>query len=181
MKEEMGKTIHREEISKGRVFKFGREEVLLPSGVTTHLDIIKHPGAAAIIPYRDGKIALIRQYRHASGGYLWEIPAGCLEPGEVPLACAHREVQEEAGVKAAQMKDLGFAFMVPGYSDEVIHFFLAMKLEEVPVQFDHDEVILEAKWFTRSELMKMIEAGQMTDGKTLVGLFRAFQHIDLMI
>lgn len=180
MNEEMGKTLHREELSQGRVFSFGREEVLLPSGVTTTLDIIKHPGAAAIIPYQDGKIAMIRQYRHASGGYLWEIPAGCLEPGEAPLACAHREVQEEAGVKAAHMKDLGFAFMVPGYSDEVIHFFLATQLEEVPVQLDHDEVILEAKWFTRVELMTMIETGQLTDGKSLVGLFRALHHIDTM-
>lgn len=177
MSEKMGKTLKREVISDGRVFSFGREAVLLPSGVTTQLDIIKHPGAAAVIPYREGKVALIRQYRHASSGYLWEIPAGCLEPEEAPLACAHREVQEEAGVKAQAMTSLGKAFMVPGYSDEVIHFFLATDLEAVEIEHDHDEVILETQWFTPAEINAMIEGGDLTDGKTLVGLYRAFHHL----
>lgn len=177
MTEKPGKTIKRQEMAKGRVFDYGREEVLLPSGVTTELDIIRHPGAAAIIPYRDGRFALIRQYRHASGGYLWEIPAGCLEKNEQPLACAHREVKEEAGVAADRMENLGFAFMVPGYSDEVIHFFLATELQDVPMQHDRDEVILATHWFTRSEIETMIENGEMTDGKTLVGLYRAFQTL----
>lgn len=177
--ENQGKTLNRQEISRGRVFHFGREEVLLPSGVVTDLDIIRHPGAAAVVPYRAGRFALIRQYRHASGGYLWEIPAGCLELNEEPLACAHREVQEEAGVKAAQMKPLGFAFMVPGYSDEVIHFFLATELEDVALNLDRDEVILETAWFSRAELLEMIQAGEITDGKTMVGIFRAFQALDL--
>ena len=177
MDEKMGKTLRREELSQGRVFSFGREEVLLPSGVTTNLDIIKHPGASAIVPYRDGKIALIRQYRHASNGYLWEIPAGCLEPGEAPLACAHREVQEEAGVRASKMDSLGFAFMVPGYSDEIIHFFLATQLEDVAMKHDHDEVILSAQWFSKVELMEMINKGSLTDGKTLLGLYRAFHFL----
>ncbi|MBL92890.1 MAG: ADP-ribose pyrophosphatase [Myxococcales bacterium] len=177
MTEKPGKTIHRQEIAQGRVFTYGREEVLLPSGVTTDLDIIRHPGAAAVIPHRDGQFALIRQYRHASGGYLWEIPAGCLEPNEQPLECAHREVKEEAGVAAGKMVDMGFAFMVPGYSDEVIHFFLATDLEDVPIQHDRDEVILSTDWFTRPEIEAMIQNGELTDGKTLVGLFRAFQTL----
>ena len=93
------------------------------------------------------------------------------------MACAHREVQEEAGVKAQAMTSLGKAFMVPGYSDEVIHFFLATDLEAVEIEHDHDEVILETQWFTPVEINAMIEGGDLTDGKTLVGLYRAFHHL----
>ena len=89
----------------------------------------------------------------------------------------HREVQEEAGVKASRMENLGFAFMVPGYSDEIIHFFFATELEDVSMKHDHDEVILSAQWFSKEQILTMIEKGHLTDGKTLLGLYRAFHHL----
>ena len=133
----------REEIYKGRVVNLAIEEVTLPNGATTRLEVMQHPGAAAAVPlFEDGSIAILRQYRHAVGGWLWEVPAGKLDkPGEEPLECAKRELAEEAGLTAERWHKLGSIYTTPGFCDEIIHLYLARGLESVPTEHERDEVI----------------------------------------
>jgi len=112
------------EIYRGKVVHLFVETVTLPNGHTTTLEVIHHPGAAAVVPFlADRTVLLVRQYRHAAGGYIWEVPAGKLD-GELPEVCARRELVEEAGVEAGRLESLGDIVTTPGFSDEVIHLFL---------------------------------------------------------
>jgi ADP-ribose pyrophosphatase len=116
-------------LHEGRNFDFLVDDVTLPSGHVTQRDIVRHPGAVAIVPVLgNGRVALIRQYRYAAGKMLLEIPAGTPEQGELPLECAARELKEETGYEAEEIEPLLRCFMAPGYSDEVIHFFVAKGL-----------------------------------------------------
>lgn len=165
------------EIYKGRVVDLNLEEVLLPNGRTVSLEIIRHSGAAAVVPMlADGGIVMIRQYRHAAGGMIYEIPAGRLDPGEGPLDCAKRELSEEVGQEAAQWERLGAIFTTPGFTDEKIHLFLASKLSPVAQALEHDEVI-EVVERPLSELITMIRQGEIIDGKTICGLMLAYWHL----
>ncbi len=138
----MEKTLNSRLIHEGRNFDFLVDEVELPSGHVTQRDIVRHPGAVAIVPILgDGRVALIRQFRYATGKTLLEIPAGTLEPGETPLECAKRELKEETGYEAEEFESLLSCFMVPGYSDEVIHFFVARSLRVVGDDPEIDEEI----------------------------------------
>jgi len=111
-------------IHQGRIFKIVKENITLANGVSSDMDIIRHPGASAIIPLSDkNTIILIKQYRHAIGNYIWEIPAGTLDHDEPPIECAKRELIEETGYSANQWQKLGEIISVPGYSDERIHIF----------------------------------------------------------
>jgi ADP-ribose pyrophosphatase len=128
-------------VHRGRSITVQIEDVVLPNGRHVRLDMVRHPGAAAIVPFEDERtVLLIRQYRHAAGGFIWEIPAGKLD-GDTPEVCAHKELAEEAGRRAARLVPLGSVFTTPGFTDEVIHLFAAFDLTPVPQALEHDEVI----------------------------------------
>ena len=159
-------TIHR-----GSVFRLVSENVTLPNGVTVDLDIIRHPGAAAIVALApENSVKMIRQFRHAASGRIWEIPAGTFDDGESPLACAKRELVEEAGVSAAAWRKLGEITPVPGYSDERIHLFLATELTPTVQNLDRDE-LLDVHDIKLAEALEMIHRGEIQDAKTISGLF----------
>jgi ADP-ribose pyrophosphatase len=160
-------------VHQGRVFALHRDQVTLPNGVATTLEVIRHPGAAAIVPVTDrGQVLLIRQYRYAIDAYIWEIPAGTMEPGELPLACAQRELAEEIGVSAQSWQELGVVVPLPAYSDETIHLYRAEGLLPAEQHLDPDE-ILEIHEFRYEETLAMIRTGQIRDAKTITGLMTA--------
>jgi ADP-ribose pyrophosphatase len=160
-------------LHSGRVGTFGLESVVLPNGAAVELEIIRHPGASAVVPlHADGSVTLIRQYRHAAGGMIWEVPAGKLEPSEPPALCASRELEEEAGVRCSQLRLLTTIHTTPGFTDEVIHLFVATELSEVPARPESDEVI-ERHRLPGSEVLAMVRRGEITDGKTICALFLA--------
>ena len=133
-------------------------------------DIVRHPGAVAIVPLlNDGRVALIRQYRYAPGKMLLEIPAGTLELDEPPQECAARELREETGYKARKIEPLLNCFMVPGYSDEVIHFFVARGLQAVGNDLDIDEDI-KLEIYGMDEVHRMIKENIIEDAKTIVAI-----------
>lgn len=162
-------------IHTGRVIKVDQEIVRFPDGTEGSLDMIRHPGAAAVIPMLDRvsdpdpRIVLIHQFRHAADGFIWEIPAGTLSPGEPPEACAHRELIEEAGYRAGTLEFLTDIFTAPGFTDERIHLFLALNLTPAAAAPEHDEFI-SIHEFPWSEIGRMIKKRQIRDGKSLSAL-----------
>lgn len=161
-------------IYRGRVIDLRIEHVRLPNRVEIDLEVIRHPGAAAIAAVDGaGEVVLIRQFRHAAGGYLWEIPAGTLAPGEAPEACARRELGEEAGLEAGSLRHLGAIFTAPGFCDERIHLYLAQDLRERGVRRDADEVIVEVARVPLGRALGMIGEGIIVDAKTVAGLHLA--------
>ena len=169
------------QIYRGRILDVRTERVRLPNGVDVELELIRHIGAAAVVPVDDDlRVALIRQYRHAGGGYMWEIPAGLLDaPDEPPAVCAARELQEETGLRAATLVLLGAYHPTPGYSDEVVRLFLARGLTAGAHTRGADEVIEEMRWVPLQEVLQMILRGEVSDGKTIAGLFWAAAHLDV--
>jgi ADP-ribose pyrophosphatase len=165
------------QIYKGRVITFGLEQVTLPNGVTTTLEIVRHPGAAAVVALaNDATVVLVRQFRHAAGGFIWEIPAGVLDPGEDPAACAARELGEEAGLGARELVALGSILPSPGFCNERIHLFLARDLYSVRQSLEYDEVLtVEHKPF--GEALEMVATGAIQDAKSIAGLHRAAAHL----
>lgn len=164
-------------VKKGRVFDFYTENITLPNGVTMDMEIIRHPGAAAIVPVMgDHTVLLIKQYRHAVGGYIWEIPAGTLEPGEDARGCAERELTEETGYVARHLEQLAPITPLPAYSDERIHLFLATDLTRTKQNLDADE-LLSVHRIDLREAIKMIADGEIQDAKTIAGLHRAVDRL----
>ncbi len=162
----------RRSLHAGRIGDFGLEDVVLPNGRAVTLEILRHPGASAVLPlHADGTVTLLRQHRHAAGGTIWEIPAGKLEPGEPPEACAARELQEEAGLTGA-LESLGLIFPAPAYTDEQIHLFLATSLCPAPASPEADEV-LEPVRLPLSEALAMVQRGDIVDAKTIAALLHA--------
>lgn len=169
----------RKHIFKGRVIDVGTEDVTLPSGVTVTLDVIKHPGASLVVPIdAQGRVLMIKQWRHCAGGWLWECPAGTLNPGETPEQCAAREVTEEAGVTAGKLDHAGFIFTAPGFCDEKIHIFIATQLTGAREHHDDDEVITEVRPVPFEEALAMAARGEINDAKTLCGLLHARRYVD---
>jgi ADP-ribose pyrophosphatase len=157
-------------IYKGRIVNLNLETVTLPNGTTVELEVIHHPGAAAVVPMKDERtVILIRQYRHAAGGYIYEIPAGKLHPGEDPRECAQRELEEEIGYKAGVLDPVISAFTTPGFTDEVIHIYKATQLQPGKQNLGHDEVLAVAE-FPLEKTIAMIREGVIQDAKTIVGL-----------
>ena len=159
----------------GRVIDLDVDTLKFPDGSTGQLEMIRHPGAAAVVPFldppgtADPRVILLRQFRHAADGYLWEIPAGRLEPGEPPEACARRELREEAGVNAERVLPLTSILTTPGFTDELIHLFAAHNLSPVPTAREPDEFmeVHEIRW---SEVGRRIRRGEIRDAKTLTAL-----------
>jgi len=157
----------------GRIIKLGLETARLPDGREVELEIVRHVGAAAMVPlHADGTITLVRQYRHAGGGMMLEIPAGMLEPGEDPRRCAARELAEEVNLRADRYDLLTAQHTTPGYSDERIWIYLARDLSHAPGELDEDEYI-EPVRLALDEAIRMIERGEITDAKTINGILLA--------
>jgi ADP-ribose pyrophosphatase len=149
------------------------EEVELPNGNTIDLDIVRHPGASAVVPFvSDDEVLLIRQYRYATDGTLWEVPAGKLDPGETPETCAGRELEEEAGYRAGRLESLGPMWASPGFTDEKIHLFAAFDLMEVPQRLEADEVIERVR-MPFSQALDLIWSGELTDAKSQLAILKA--------
>jgi ADP-ribose pyrophosphatase len=158
------------EVYKGRIFNFVTENLTLPNGRDTEMAFIRHPGSTAVVPLLDDNTVVMEvQYRHPVGEYLLEIPAGTLEPGESPLNCAKRELMEETGFRAQELIELGKIHMIPAYSDEEIHVFIARGLTPAEQNLDPDEII-EVVTYPFEKALKMIEAGKITDALTILSI-----------
>lgn len=162
----------RRTVYRGRIVDLGIERVTLPNGAEVDLEIVRHRGASAVAAIDgEGRVALIRQFRHAAGGYLWELPAGVLDrPDESPEACAGRELLEEAGLRAGSLTPLATILTTPGFTDERIHLFLARDLAEDAHTHEHDEVIAEIARPPLRDALAMIRRGEIVDAKTICGL-----------
>jgi ADP-ribose diphosphatase len=165
------------QVYKGRIVDLRLEEVTLPNHVRVTLELVRHPGAAAIVAIDEGgRVTLVRQFRHAAGGFIWEIPAGTLDAGEAAAQCAARELREEAGLVAGEWVHLGSILTAPGFCDERIHLFLARGLTTAAQQLDHDEV-LSVTQVPLAEALNMIRAGAIQDAKTIAGLHHATAYL----
>jgi 8-oxo-dGTP pyrophosphatase MutT (NUDIX family) len=165
--------VQRREVLKLGVVDLGIEKAELPNGVTVDLAVVRHPGASAIVALDEHRrVALLRQWRHAIGGWIWEIPAGCRRAGESARACAERELSEETGLGAQRWDHLGAIVTIPSFCDERIELYLARELNDAPGELDHDEVI-SATRVDLDETLAMIARGEMVDAKSIVALLRA--------
>lgn len=160
-----------ETVYRGRAFTVRKDRVRLPDGGAAQLDIVEHVGAVTIVPVDEqGQIWFVRQYRHATGQELLELPAGTLEPGEAPEVCARREIREEIGMRAGVLRKLGEFYLAPGYSTEYMHVFLATGLVPDPLPGDADEFLSIVR-LPLTEVDHLVEAGEIQDGKTLAGIY----------
>jgi len=166
----------RETIFQGRVVDLGLETVTLPNGKEVTLEVIRHPGAAAVVPlHDDGTVTLIHQYRHAGGGMHYEIPAGLLEPGETPQHSAARELAEEVQLQGEHYRHLITLHTTPGFTSEQIHIYAATGLSAAEGQPDDDEVITVVR-LPGAEALRMVRDGEITDAKTVCGLLMALGY-----
>jgi ADP-ribose pyrophosphatase len=172
-------TIARETIYHGRAFNVFRDEVRLPDLHTMHLDLIEHVGAVTILPMdADRRILFVRQYRHAAGKELLELPAGTLDEGELPENCALREIREETGFAAGKLIRLGEFFLAPGYSTEYMVVFLATELYRDPLPGDQDEFI-SLQPIPIDQAYEFALNGELQDGKSLAALLLARPHMHI--
>ena len=167
-----GRRLERREIFDGKVVKLSVDRVRLPNGGETELEFIRHPGAAAVVPLdAAGNVLLVRQYRYATDGWLLEVPAGKLDPGESPEVCARREVEEETGYRPGELTALGWIWTTPGFTDEKIWLYRATELTATRQDLQEDEV-LEVEWVPFEEAVAMAMCGEINDGKSVCALLR---------
>ncbi|MGK2963861.1 MAG: NUDIX hydrolase, partial [Gemmatimonadaceae bacterium] len=158
------------------------DTVAFPNGIVGELEMVRHPGASAVVPFLDDpsgddpRILLIRQYRHASGGYLFEIPAGRLDESESPENCATRELKEETGYSAANIEHLASVFTTPGFTDERIHLFMATGLAPGDQALESDE-ILDLHPTPLSDALKKVSTGKIVDAKSMLGILLSARRI----
>jgi ADP-ribose pyrophosphatase len=165
-------------VHAGRVFNVTVENVTFADGLTLDLEVIRHPGASAVVALtNDRQVVMLRQYRHAMGDYIWEIPAGTFSGREAPLACARRELVEETGYKAGSWESMGAVTPLAGYSDERIYLYLARELSLAEQSLDPDE-ILEVHCVPIDRVSRMIADGRIEDAKTIAALFRTLDRIN---
>lgn len=176
------RVLHRRVVFRGQVFRVRRDLVVEPGlrgrraasgsgdGQPVLREVVEHKGSVVVLPvFPDGRILLVRQYRYTVGAFLWELVAGRIEPGETPLAAARRELREETGYRARRFRRLLAFYPTPGFVTEAMHLYRASGLTVGRAQPESDEA-LEARAFTRGELVRMIRWGQLRDGKSLVGI-----------
>jgi ADP-ribose pyrophosphatase len=168
-----------EQLYKGRIITLNRDTVRFPDGsVSNEFDIVRHPGASAIVPFMsdptgdDPQLLLLRQYRYAAGGYIYEIPAGRLDEGESPADCAARELKEETGCTAEKLVPLTSMFTTPGFTDEVIHLFMATGLTHGESNREADEFV-DIVIVGLAEALELIRTGEIIDAKTALGILYA--------
>ncbi len=162
-------------VFEGRIFKVSVESITLPRGERLEAEIIRHPGSVVLIPLTDrGEIVLVRQYRHAIGRSVWELPAGSLKPGEDPRAAAVRECHEETGLIPSGVERLGAFFPTPGYCDEEMTFYRATGLrrpaDDDPVARQDEDEDIESRAFSVDAIRRMVASGELIDLKTVAGL-----------
>lgn len=161
---------------QGRAISVWVEEAELPNGRSVPLDIVRHPGAAAVVPFvSESEVLLVHQYRYAAGGRIWEVPAGKLD-GEDPNVCAARELQEEAGQRAGRLEKLGAIWTTPGFTDERIHLFAAFELSPVEQRLDPDEV-LEVVRMPLDAALDLVWTGELSDAKSALALIHAARFV----
>ncbi len=162
-----------ETLLKGRAFLIRRDYLKTPDGRETKFDIIEHGGSVILVPMdKNGRLLFVRQYRHAAGGALLELPAGTLEAGEDPAVCAARELREETGFAADNLEKIGDFYLAPGYSTEFMHVYLARELRPAPLEADADEFLsVEALSFDTA--IQMALRGEIPDAKSLAALLLA--------
>ena len=165
----MEDTISSKTLHVGKNFSFKVDQVKLDNGTEIVRELVDHPGAVAIVAVDDGDIVLVRQYRYAAKSEILEIPAGTLEVYEDPYACAVRELQEETGYAASEWSKLLSSYMAPGYSNEVIHFYIAEGLTPVGSNPEEDESITVEK-ISFGKVLEMIESNEIRDSKTITGV-----------
>ena len=166
------------ELYSGKIVTLNRDTVRFPDGSTAEFDIARHPGASAVVPFlndpagEEPQVLLLRQYRYAADGYLYEIPAGRLDPGESPADCAARELKEETGCTAERIEPLTTILTTPGFTDEVIHLYMATGLTHGKAEREADE-FADTVIMRLSEALERISTGEITDSKTVLGLLFA--------
>lgn len=160
-----------ERLYEGKVVNLRRDLVMLPNGKQATREIVEHPGAVAVVPVLpDGRILMVRQFRHPVGIVLLEIPAGKLSPGEDPDECARRELEEETGYRAGKLARKASIFTGPGFTNEVIHIYIAENLIKTAANPDEDEFLAIVAW-EPSQIRQMIRTGQICDAKTIAGIY----------
>ncbi len=166
-----------EPLFQGRAFKIRRDHMKTPDGRETKFDIVEHGGSVILIPVdHDGNLLFVRQYRHAAGRDLLELPAGTRDGDEPYEECAAREIREETGMEAGTLKKVGEFFLAPGYSTEFMQVFLATDLKHNPLEADDDE-FLSVEKIPVNKAIEMAERGEMPDAKSLAALFLARPHL----
>jgi len=170
---DQGERLATRDIFRGRTFHVTVERVRLPNGREMDMELVHHGGAAAVVPLlADGSVLLVRQYRYATGGWLLEIPAGKLDPGESPESCAIRETEEETGYRPGELQPLGWIWTTPGFADEKIWLFLATGLRQTAQALGDDEV-LSVERMPLAEAVEKAARGEINDAKSAVALLRA--------
>jgi ADP-ribose pyrophosphatase len=170
--------LDRRELYKGKIFRLDKDTARFPDGSDSEFDIVRHPGAAAVVPFlndpegEEPQVLLLRQFRYAADGYIYEIPAGRLDAGESPAECAARELKEETGCTAARMEPLFSMFTTPGFTDETIHVFMATELTHGKSAREPDE-FAEVVIMRLAEALELIRDGAIPDGKTALALLFA--------
>lgn len=173
----MSERLGSREVFRGRTIRLDVDRVRLPNGKEMDFEMIHHPGAAAVVPVLEsGEVLMVRQYRYATGGWLLEVPAGKLDPGESPEACAAREVEEETGFRPGSLQPLGWIWTTPGFTDEKIWLYLATGLEETAQGLQDDEV-LSVERLPWREAVDQAARGELHDSKSTCALLRAAQHL----
>jgi ADP-ribose pyrophosphatase len=170
-----------ETLFKGMIFAVDRDRLREANGLEIVREVVRHKGGAGALPvFDDGRVALVRQYRHPTGGELLEIPAGKLEVGETPLVCAAREVEQEIGWRAGRLEKLCEFYTTPGFCAEKLYIYLATDLQPATQQLDEDELV-EVVYLPLAEAVQMALHGEIEDSKTLIALLwaaRLFGSVD---
>ena len=160
-------------VFRGRVFKVRKDKVRVTESRVSHLDVVEHRNSVTIVPLdSEGNLWFVRQYRHPVGGNLLELPAGVIEPEESAEECAYREIREEIGMAAGNLREIGSFFLAPGYSTEYMYVFLATELDPDPLDADEDEFISIEK-IPVEKAFSMAKSGQIQDVKTIGSIFLA--------
>lgn len=173
-------TVHNsQEIYRGRQFSFIKERVTLPHHVDAEMAFVRHPGSAVIVPlFEDQTIGVIKQYRYVIDEYIYEIPAGTMDIGESPEQCARRELEEETGYAASQFISLGKTYLLPAYSDETSHIYLAKNMTKTVQHLDEDEIIVVHR-YNIQDILEMIDTGIIMDALSILAILRAIHYIEI--